>query len=195
MENIKFRNHEVIVIGVSAGGFHALSKLLGSLKAGFDLPIIIVQHEKREAGDFFSRYLDIHSSLRVKQADEKEKITDGTVYLASPGYHLLIEDDRTFSLSVDELVNYARPSIDVLFESAADVYGSKTIGIILTGANTDGALGLKKIKESGGYAIVQDPVSAEVAFMPQAALKETLVDQVLPLDRIGPFLNAMRESN
>jgi two-component system chemotaxis response regulator CheB len=185
----KRRVYEIVLVGVSAGGFKAIPKLLGSLDAPFPLPVVIVQHEAHDAGDFFSLYLNNCCSLTVKQADEKEVIVPGTVYVAPPGYHLLVEEDHTFSLSTDDPVNYARPSIDVLFEAAADVYGRKTIGIILTGANSDGARGLKKIKDAGGLAIVQDPATAETGFMPKAALAMTQVDKVLPLDRIGPYLN------
>ena len=132
---------------------------------------------------------------RVKQADEKEKIVPAMIYIAPPNYHLLVEDDRTFSLSVDELVNFSRPSIDVLFESAADAYGKRLIGIILTGANSDGSNGLKKIKECGGMAIVQDPESSEADTMPRAAIKATKVDYVLPLEEIGTFLRKLGDGN
>ncbi|MEI6126286.1 MAG: chemotaxis protein CheB [Pseudomonadota bacterium] len=185
------RRHEAIVIGVSAGGLAVLRTLLGSLCPGFSLPVIIVQHEARDAGDFLPRYLNEHCAVRVKQAEEKERILPGTVYLAPPGYHLLVEYDTTFSLSLDEPVNYARPSIDVLFETAAEVYGPGLVGVVLTGANTDGAAGLKKIKDAGGLAIVQDPETAEVGSMPRAAIRATAVDHVLPLERIGPLLNEL----
>jgi len=184
----KGHTHDIVLVGVSAGGFNALPKLLESLEDKFPLPVVIVQHETADAGDFFSTYLAKHCVLTVKQADEKEAIVPGTVYVAPPGYHLLIEEDRTFSLSTDDPVNYARPSIDVLFETAIDAYGGKIIGIILTGANSDGAKGLKKIKDAGGLAIVQDPATAEMDFMPKAALAATPVDEVLPLDNIGPYL-------
>ena len=127
----------------------------------------------------------------MKQADEKECILPGVIYLAPPGYHLMIEEDKTFSLSVDSPVNFARPSIDVLFETEADAYGARLVGVILTGANSDGSRGLKKIKDSGGLVLVQDPESAEAATMPRAAVEGTEVDYVLPLEEIGPFLNRM----
>jgi two-component system, chemotaxis family, protein-glutamate methylesterase/glutaminase len=183
----------MVVVGVSAGGFAALPRLLGPLKASFSLPVIIVQHEAPNAGDFLPQYLCRHCRLPVKQADEKESIKGGMVYLAPPGYHLLIEEDRTFALSVDDPVNHARPSIDVLFETAAEVYGEGTIGVILTGANSDGAEGLKRIKAAGGHTVVQEPSTAESAYMPRAALAATVVDTVLPLDQIGPYLNGLAE--
>ncbi len=126
--------------------------------------------------------------LPVKQADEKEKILQGSVYFAPPNYHLLVEDDHTFSLTVDPAVNYARPSIDVLFETAASAYGSRLIGVILTGANSDGSLGLKKIKEMGGLTIVQAPESAEVDAMPKAAISAVRPDHVLDLEGVGSLL-------
>jgi two-component system chemotaxis response regulator CheB len=123
--------------------------------------------------------------LKIKYAEDKEKIRKGCVYIAPPDYHLLIEDDRTFSLSVDAPVNYSRPSIDVLFESASDVFSEHIIGIILTGANSDGSLGLKRIKERGGLTIVQSPQSAEYPVMPTAAIAETDVDYVLDIEEIA----------
>jgi len=112
----------------------------------------------------------------------------GKIYIAPPNYHLLVEEDKTLSLSTNKHVNFARPSIDVLFETAADVFGEKLVGIILTGANEDGSRGLKKIKESGGLTIVQDPDTAAVDTMPKAAIASTKVDYILPLENIGPFI-------
>jgi two-component system chemotaxis response regulator CheB len=139
-----------------------------------------------------TRVLHEKCQIPVKEAEAKELIKPGTIYLAPANYHLLIEHDRTFSLCVSEKVRYARPSIDVLFETAADVYRTKLIGIILTGANDDGSRGLRTIREYGGLAIVQDPATAEVGIMPQAALKATAVDYVLSLHEIGLLLNTVQ---
>ncbi len=180
--------HEVIVIGGSAGSMAALAELLPMLPASYPIPIVIVQHlHPLQDAYHLERYASL-CDLRVKEADEKEPLLPGWVYLAPPNYHLLMEDNRTFSLSVDEKVNYARPSIDVLFESAADVYRSRAVGVILTGANNDGAYGLSIIKQNGGLAIVQDPQTAEKPFMPQAAIKKTQVDHILPIRGIGKLL-------
>jgi len=179
---------EAVVIGVSAGGLAALHVMLPLLPEDFGLPVIIVQHLHTASGGYLVQYLNGRCSMTVKQADEKEAIKPGMVYLATPNYHLLVEEDRTLSLTVDKRVNYARPSIDVLFETAALAYREKLIGVILTGANNDGSRGLKKIKEAGGLAVVQDPLNAEVDSMPRAALAATAVDYILPLDQIGPFL-------
>jgi two-component system chemotaxis response regulator CheB len=179
---------EAVVIGSSAGGIKALSTVLSALPSEFPLPIIIVQHLHPNSDSYLARILAAKSGLTVKQADEKEQIQPGVVYLAPPNYHLLIEEDRTFSLSVEGPVNFARPAVDVLFESAIYAYRGKLIGIILTGANHDGSQGVKKIKRAGGYVIVQDPDKAEADAMPRAAIAAAHVDKVLPLDQIGPYL-------
>jgi two-component system chemotaxis response regulator CheB len=181
-------NYEAIVIGVSAGGMKALDTILPHLPADFALGIIVVQHLHPSAEDALVRRLDKSCELAVKQADEKESVAPGVIYIAPPDYHLMVEEDRTFSLSLDEPVKYARPSIDVLFETAADAYGSRLVGIVLTGANTDGSHGLKRIKESGGLTVVQDPSTAEIETMPRAAIAASKVDHILPLEEIGPFL-------
>ena len=185
------RMFRCITIGVSAGGMHALSTIIPALPADFPIPIIVIQHISPQSDNYTTRYLDSISKIRVKEVDEKEKILPGKVYTAPPNYHVLIEEDETFSLSVEDRINFARPSIDVLFESAADVYGSTLIGVILTGANNDGSKGLKQIKEDGGLTIVQDPDTAEVDGMPRAAIETTRVDYILKLDEIGPFLVKM----
>lgn len=182
------RRFEAVMIGVSAGGMKALSAIIPLLPKDFILPLVVVQHLHPYADDYLVRYLNEKGQLMVKYAEEKEKIVSGVVYLAPPNYHLLIEDDKTFSFSTEGPVNYARPSIDVLFESAANVYGTGLIGIILTGANYDGSQGLKRIKEMGGLTIVQDPRTAEMDSMPKAAIASTKVDHILPLDQIGLFL-------
>ncbi len=183
--------YEAAVIGVSAGGMKALRTLFQALSNSFQLPLIIVQHEASYADDFLAKYLSGLSSLSVKQAHDKEDIEKGSAYLAPPGYHLMIEDDQSFALSTDAPVNYARPSIDVLFETAADVYGTTLIGIILTGANDDGSRGLKYLKDIGGLAIVQNPATAEVSSMPEKAIERTQVDHILTIEEIATFLNKL----
>ncbi len=182
------QNYKAVVVGASAGGLDALSKLIPGLPERFPLPVVVVQHRRPDADDFLAAHLDGQSPLPVKEADDKELIRAGTVYLAPADYHLLIERDGTFALSLDDRVNHCRPSIDVLFDSAADVYRDKVIGVVLTGANSDGSRGLKHIKQRGGLAVVQDPASAEAACMPREATKATAVDRVLSVDRIAPFL-------
>ena len=184
---------EAVAIGVSAGGLQALRTLLGGLPASFPLPIAVVQHIEARSDTYLCDYLDELSSIDVKEAEDKELLRSGVAYLAPAGYHLLIEPDRSFSLSIDEKVNFCRPSIDLLFESAADAFGRRLIGVILTGANGDGALGLKRIKERGGFALVQNPETAEAPYMPRAAIAATPVDQVTDLDLIAPILIKLGE--
>ena len=180
--------YKAIVIGSSAGGMEALRKILSVLPKNFSFPIIIVQHISPSSDNYITEYLDKLCKLKVKEADEKEKIQVGKVYFAPPNFHLLVEKDKTLSLSTDSRVNFARPSIDILFETAAWTFGSSLIGIVLTGANFDGSNGLKIIKDFGGLTIVQDPKTAHSAIMPEYAIAATKVDHILPIDRIGEFL-------
>lgn len=186
MNNMKYR---AIVIGTSAGGIEASVHILGKLPVTFALPIILVQHlhKDQDVVALVQLYND-RIPVQVKEAEEKEQIQPGHIYLAPPDYHLLIERDETFSLSVDEKVNYSRPSIDVLFESAADVYGPSLIGVLMTGANHDGALGLQRIKQYGGITLVEDPATAKFPEMPKSALACTEVDYVLSLDALEKVL-------
>jgi two-component system chemotaxis response regulator CheB len=185
---LRLRNFEAVVSGVSAGGLEALKSLLAMLPEDFDLALVIVQHRLAQQDDFLTELLDKNCRLPVKEAQDKETVLGGVIYLAPANYHLMIETGKTFSLSTDEKVNFSRPSIDVLFETAAEAYGPDLIGIILTGASRDGATGLRRIKEKNGITIVQDPETAEYPAMPLAAMAETEVDQVLSIDRIGELL-------
>lgn len=177
--------YRAIVIGTSAGGMDAIKSILIPLQKGFPAPIIIVQHLSPHSDGYMAKYLNELCKVNVKEADEKEKILPGNVYIAPANYHLLVEKDETLSLTVDPKVNYSRPSIDILFESAAEVYESELIGVILTGGNGDGSEGLKIIKEFGGLTIVQDPSTAEADFMPKAAIKSSEVDYILSLNKIS----------
>lgn len=187
--------YEAVVIGVSAGGLKALRLLLGALPADFPAPVIIVQHRMATVDNYLVTYLDSCSPLKVREAEDKEPITAGRVYIAPADYHLLVEKDRTFSLSLDELVSFSRPSIDVLFETAADVYRQGLIGIILTGANADGSMGIQKIKAMGGVTIAQHPDSAEVKIMPLAAIATKAVDFILTLPDMPSFITNLLEGN
>jgi two-component system chemotaxis response regulator CheB len=179
--------YEAVVIGVSAGGMAALKTILPRLPADFPLPLAIVQH-LGDAESHLAELLDRHCAIAVKEAEAKERFVPGTAYLAPAGYHLLIEPDGTFGLSVDARVNFCCPAIDVLFESAADVYADRLVGIVLTGANADGAKGLKAIKARRGLAVVQDPAEAEAPFMPQAAIDAARPHVVATLDGIAQLL-------
>ncbi len=187
-------DYKAIVIGTSTGGLDALSKILPKLPGSFPIPIIVVQHLHPHSSDNLRDYFEKKCALKIKEADEKEQIARGYVYTAPANYHLLIEEDETFALSINGKVNYCRPSIDVLFESAAEVYQSKLIGIILTGANNDGAVGLKKVKQSGGLVIVQNPDGAVSNTMPRSALAVCKADYVLSLKEITNFMKEISTS-
>lgn len=188
--------YRAIVIGASAGGMDAIKSILMPLQEGFSAPILIVQHLSPHSDGYMAKYLNELCKINVKEADEKEKILPGNAYIAPANYHLLIEKDETLSLTVDPKVNYSRPSIDILFESAAEVYENELIGIILTGGNGDGSKGLKVIKEFGGLTIVQDPSTAEAEFMPRAAIKASEVDYILSLNKISnKLIKLMGDTN
>jgi two-component system chemotaxis response regulator CheB len=182
------RRIEAVVIGASAGGVEALGALLPSLPAGYGLPVFCILHLP---GDRESRLAELFGErlpLPVREAADKEGIAPGTVYFAGAGYHLSVEKDFTFSLSCEPPVHYARPAIDVLMESSADAYGPGLVGILLTGANHDGAEGMARIHASGGLTVVQDPADAQVATMPKSAIDRFTPHLILPLARIGALL-------
>ncbi|MBF0228489.1 MAG: chemotaxis protein CheB [Desulfamplus sp.] len=226
---------KAVVIGVSAGGFNALHRILPIFQHNLSIPIIIVQHRKADFESYLTHSLNERCQMPVKEPLDKTNIESGTIYIAPGGYHLLIEKrdilkpeiydkdllinrdmilysdeyseysdepsnrddvldkyrDFHFALSVDPPVCYCRPSIDVLFESAADAFGSALIGVILTGANFDGAEGIKKIKSLGGITIAENPETAEVNYMPSCAIKTNAVDYILDLDEIPIFIQKL----
>jgi two-component system chemotaxis response regulator CheB len=179
----------LIVIGASWGGLYALMELLGALPTDFPCPIAIVQHRSHDDSDAsrLAHVLGRYSALPVADAEERARPEPGHVYLAPADYHLLIERDH-FELTVDELVQHSRPSIDVLFESAANAYGPAVAGVLLTGFGRDGAAGMQCIRDKGGITIAEDPESAMQPSMPRAAIERGAVDEVLPLDAIAPRL-------
>jgi two-component system, chemotaxis family, protein-glutamate methylesterase/glutaminase len=180
--------YELICIGASWGGLQAIGQVLSDIPATLDQPIVVVQHRHRESSEGgLPQLLGTRTDRSVCDAEDKLTIEPNHVYVAPANYHLLVERG-SLALSTEEHVNYARPSIDVLFDSAADAYGPAAIGIILTGANEDGAAGLARIKERGGVALIQDPGTAARRAMPDAAIAATAADAVLPLTEIGKFL-------
>ena len=179
---------KAIVIGASAGGVEALLTLLGPLREGFALPIIVVLHLPDERRSLLAEVFARRVSMPVREATDKTRVEAGTLYFATPGYHLSVEQDHSFSLSLEDRVHHSRPAIDYLFESAADAYGSALAAVLLTGANRDGARGLSQVKRRGGLTIVQDPNEAQVATMPQAALKIQQPDHILTVRGIGRLL-------
>ncbi len=180
--------YEALVIGASAGGVEVLSQIVRHLPSTSRLSIIIVLHQPQQSASNTSALFQTMTQLPVSEAEEKTAVEPGHIYFAPPGYHLLIENDRTFSLSTEENVNYSRPSIDVLFDSAAQVYQTSLVGLVLTGANSDGAEGLKTIWESGGMALVQDPLTARYPTMPREALNRTPLARALSVDEMQKLL-------
>ena len=180
------------VIGASAGALQALSQILPALPADYPLPILVVVHIPADRRNMLAPLFQDKCRMVVREAEDKEPALPGVIYFAPPDYHLLVEMDGTLSLSSDEEILYSRPSIDVLFESAADAFGPALVGIILTGANHDGAQGLKAIAEAGGAALVEDPSGAYADAMPLAALKTCPAAQAMRLADIADYL--MKES-
>ena len=183
---------ELVAVGASWGGLHAIEHLLGALPPDFRPAVVIAQHRQDDGRDgVLERLLDGRCALNVTEAEDKQALRPGSVVVAPAGYHLLVESRGTASLSVDEPLHHSRPSIDVLLGSAADAYGERAAGVVLTGANADGAVGLAKIAARGGVAIVQDPETAERREMPAAALWATPEARVMALEEIGPALVAL----
>jgi two-component system chemotaxis response regulator CheB len=179
---------ELIVVGCSLGGMYALEKILKVLPKEFCVPIAVAQHRHRKSNEGLPEFLRRATHMDVVDAEDKQWIEAGKVYLAPADYHLLVEKGE-FNLSVDDAVRHSRPSVDVLFESAADAYGPTLIGIVLTGANADGAVGARRIKQRGGIVIAQDPKTAEAPEMPEAVIATGVVDQILRLEEIAAFLD------
>lgn len=179
---------KAIVIGVSTGGVAALKQLLPALPVDFPVPVLVVSHITPTADDGLAVLLNAHSAIRVKEADEEEQLLPGTVYLAPANYHLLVERKGCLALSIDPPVNFARPSVDVLFESAAEVYGPALIGIVLTGAGSDGSKGLLMIRQYGGVTVVQNPADAEMDSMPKKALELLSPDYLVALQELPALL-------
>ena len=184
----------VIVVGASAGGMQACCSIFPGLPRDYPVPIVVVQHIHPGSGRYLGRGLQSVCALEVEVAEDKQPILPGRIYFAPCDYHLLIEREGTFSLSVDARVNHSRPSIDVLFESAARAWSIAVVGILLTGASRDGAEGLRAIKEAGGLSIVQDPKDAEYPVMPESALALSEPDRVLSIRNIGELLGELNHT-
>jgi len=187
------RRYSAVVVGASAGGLVALSKILERLPADFALPILLAQHIHASDEGRLARHLDASSTLTVVEPFDKEPIQPGHVYVAPANYHMLVEQNGTIALSVDPRVNWSRPSIDVLFESAAHAWGARLIAIMLSGANQDGADGMREIKARGGLLVAQDPAGAEHPVMPQAAIERAGIEIVLSPQDIGDLLLKLSE--
>lgn len=191
-ENDVKRDLKVVVIGGSAGSLSVLFEIFPALSPDLNTTIILVLHRKNSADSALSDLLATKTVIPTKEVEDKDPIVPGNIYLAPADYHLLIEKDYTFSLDYSEKINFSRPSLDVTFESAADVFGPSLIAILLSGANEDGTAGLITVKQSGGFIVAQKPETAQMPFMPQHAIANTDIDMVLDVKEITDFINLLR---
>jgi two-component system chemotaxis response regulator CheB len=182
---------EGVVIGASAGGVQALAQLLPAFAQGTKAAIFVVLHLPRDRPSLLAEVFSPKCALRVREAQDKEPVAPGTVYFAPSNYHLLVDDGPQLALSTDDLVHHSRPSIDVLFESAADVYREHLLGVLLTGANEDGAQGLAAVHDAGGITVVQEPGTAQASTMVLSAMQLRAPDHVLPLSRIAELFQTV----
>lgn len=179
---------DVVMIAASAGGLSAIGRVLGTLPSDYPIPLVVVQHLDPRHRSLMAEILDHRTALRVREAGNGTKLLPSCVYIAPPNEHVLVVSDGSLNLSHSELVHFVRPSADLLFESGAAAFPGRSIAVVLTGTGSDGNMGVKAVKQTGGTVIVQDPNTAEFAGMPQAALQTGCVDFVLHLDEIGPAL-------
>jgi len=184
-------NCDALLIGGSAGSLEVILKILPDIFLDITFAIIIILHRKAGSDYLLADLLSSKTRLEVKEAEEKETIMNATIYLAPPNYHLLFEKDRTFSFDASEKVNFSRPSIDVSFQSAAEVYREKLVCVLLSGANADGAEGLQWVKNYGGKALVQDPGSAVMPFMPEFARMNVQLDEILLIEQMAAYINSL----
>lgn len=182
---------KVLIIGGSAGSLEVLLKLLPAIDINLPFPIIIVIHRKKGSESLLSDLLSSKTTLVVKEIEEKEKIMPKTIYIVPSDYHLLIEKDFTFSLDYSEKINYSRPSIDVTFQSAAEVYTDKLVGLLLSGSNADGVNGLITIGNYGGEVAVQDPLTAQIDYMPAQAISKAKVNKILKIEEMAAYINSL----
>lgn len=189
---LRGRRIELVVIGGSAGGVDALIGLLPTIPPGYRSSVVCILHVPADRDSRLAELFELRAALPVREARDKEPLAPGVIYFAGSGYHLSVERDRSFSLSCEPPVQFARPAIDILMESAADAYGPLLAGILLTGANHDGADGMCRIRERGGLTVVQDPVEAQASAMPEEAIRRCAPDLVLPLSGIRALLPMLR---
>ena len=184
-------SYQAIVIGASAGGLKALSQLMADFDESLQLPVLITKHLASDDKGGAAAVLNAATRLNVVDAKDKQILRGGTCYLAPANYHMLVENEQQICLSMDEKVCHSRPSIDVLFQSAAWVFGDRLVAVILTGANDDGSDGVRAVKAKGGVTIAQNPESAEVATMPKSAIATQCVDHVLSLEKMSGFIQSL----
>ncbi|WP_347052060.1 chemotaxis protein CheB [Flavobacterium olei] len=193
-KNKGIKDCKVVIIGGSAGSLQALLQILPFVEDTISFAVIIVVHRKHSDEQTLEALIALKAKIKVKEVEDKIKLKSGFIYIAPSNYHLLFEKEGTISLDTSEKVNYSRPSIDVSFESAAEIYASHLVGILLSGSNSDGTFGLKTIQEAGGTTIVQDPLSAEMPFMPNNAIVHNKPDFILKTEEILEFINAINKA-
>jgi two-component system chemotaxis response regulator CheB len=183
--------YKVVVVGGSAGSLDVILKIISYADPSADILYIVILHRKNDLDSVLTGLFSSRTKLKVKEVEDKDYMLPGYIYIAPPDYHLLLEDENTFSLDASEKVYFSRPSIDVTFESVADIFGAAVIGVLLSGANADGAHGLNRIHQAGGFTIVQDPESAEVDFMPRQAIEKLKPDAIISAGEIPYFLKKL----
>lgn len=192
-ENKRIKDCKVVIIGGSAGSLQALLQILPFIENAVSFAIVIVVHRKNSDEQTLEDLIALKSKIKVKEVEDKVPLKPGFIYIAPSNYHLLFEKDETLSLDTSEKINYSRPSIDVAFESAAEIYGSHLIGILLSGSNSDGTVGMKAVKEAGGITVVQNPLSAEMSFMPNNAILHVAPDFILKTEEILEFIKEINQ--
>jgi len=192
MEENTINGCELLLIGGSAGSLEVLIQVLPRLHKFTAFSLVIVLHRKSTDDNLLEELIALKTSLPVREIEDKTPLEKGSIYVAPADYHLLLEKDRLFGLDVSDKVNYSRPSIDVVFQSAADAYGKGAVAVLLSGANADGTAGLKTIKAAGGRVVVQDPATAEMPYMPQYAMGQIIPDFVLSPEEITDFINGLK---
>lgn len=185
------KQDKLLVIGGSAGSLQVILSVLTAMGKGYSMPVLVVLHRNNVFESSLEELIAARTRLTIKEVEEKEAIVPGIVYLCPADYHVLVEQDHTFSLDYSERVNYSRPSIDVTFRSAADVYGPGLVALLLSGGNADGAEGMSYIQEKGGFTVVQDPHTAEVPYMPQQVLLRMKVDLVVPTEELPGLIKSL----
>jgi two-component system chemotaxis response regulator CheB len=192
-ENKRIKDCKVVIIGGSAGSLQALLQILPFIENAVSFAIVIVVHRKNSDEQTLEDLIALKSKIKVKEVEDKVPLKPGFIYIAPSNYHLLFEKDETLSLDTSEKINYSRPSIDVAFESAAEIYGSHLIGILLSGSNSDGTVGMQAVKQTGGITVVQNPISAEMSFMPNNAILHVAPDFVLKTEEILEFIKEINQ--
>lgn len=186
--------YKIVAIGGSAGSLEVILQIVSALPSPSDATFIIIVHRKHDGESILESLLSTRTSMTVREVEDKESLMPGTIYVAPPDYHLLLENETMFSLDSSEKIHFSRPSIDVTFQAVAEVFGASSVGVLLSGANADGAAGLENIKKAGGLTIVQHPETADMPFMPQQAINRNIVDNIIRAEELPNMLKQLLQS-